>query len=152
MPRWFGRVPGTYGVKFPHRSMGHGRQSDWQAPFLTFLITLNLTLPLLAEKYGLVPKSVYPETYHSSNTSRLDGFLTSKLRDFALELRSLYQKGKKEYLATCKEGEEGRAKEVGIERARSAKGEMVRLPLFSFLLPLTLTGWMRCRWRRSTES
>ena len=43
----------------------------------------------LAERYGFVPKAVFPETHHSSNTSRLDELLTHKLREYALVLRRL---------------------------------------------------------------
>ena len=48
----------------------------------------------LLEKYGAVPKSVMPETYHSSNTRELNSLLTGKLRDFAAKLRDAYKTGK----------------------------------------------------------
>lgn len=48
----------------------------------------------LLEKYGAVPKSVMPETYHSSNTRDLNSLLTGKLRDFAAKLRDAYKAGK----------------------------------------------------------
>ena len=41
----------------------------------------------LIEKYGLVPKSVMPETNHSSKSSMMNYFLTHKLREFAFILR-----------------------------------------------------------------
>lgn len=44
----------------------------------------------LVETFGLVPKSAYPESFNSSATGRLDSLLTSKLREYALELRALY--------------------------------------------------------------
>lgn len=66
----------------------------------------------LVETFGLVPQSgsqsrptfstaldqqltlyrmvVYPESFNSSATGRLDTFLTSKLREYALELRALF--------------------------------------------------------------
>ncbi len=43
----------------------------------------------LAEKYGLVPKSVVPETYSAENTSRMARLVASKLREFGLELRQM---------------------------------------------------------------
>lgn len=43
----------------------------------------------ILKKYGAVPKCVMPETYHSSNTSELVAFLTSKLREYACELRQM---------------------------------------------------------------
>ncbi len=34
----------------------------------------------LVEKYGVVPQSEFPETYHSSNTSQMNWLVTRKLR------------------------------------------------------------------------
>ena len=48
----------------------------------------------LADKYGLVPKSVMPETYSAENTSRMSRLVASKLREFGLELRDMVAKGK----------------------------------------------------------
>lgn len=50
----------------------------------------------LAEKYGLVPMAVMPETYSSDNTSRMAKIISSKLREFGLELRSMVAAGKKQ--------------------------------------------------------
>lgn len=47
----------------------------------------------LLEKYGAVPKSVMPETYHSSNTRELNQLLTAKLRDFAAKIRTGHKNG-----------------------------------------------------------
>lgn len=49
----------------------------------------------LASKYGLVPKGVQPETYSAENTSRMSALISSKLREFGLELRSLSAQGAK---------------------------------------------------------
>ena len=46
------------------------------------------------EKYGVVPKSVMPETYHSSNSARMNEILTLTLRGFAKELRDASDAGK----------------------------------------------------------
>ena len=43
----------------------------------------------LAYKYGLVPKGVQPETYSAENTSRMARILSSKLREYGLELREM---------------------------------------------------------------
>ena len=43
----------------------------------------------LAEKYGLVPVEAQPETYTAERTSRLSQLLSSKLREFGLELRQM---------------------------------------------------------------
>lgn len=48
----------------------------------------------LLKKYGLVPKKIMPETYHSSNTYVLNFVLNQKLRQFAHDLRSAYAEGK----------------------------------------------------------
>ena len=40
----------------------------------------------LIDKYGLVPKSIVPETYSAENTSRMARLISSKLREFGLEL------------------------------------------------------------------
>ena len=49
----------------------------------------------LAEKYGLVPMDVMPETYSSDNTSRMNRLIASKLREYGLELRKMVADGKK---------------------------------------------------------
>ena len=49
----------------------------------------------LAAKYGLVPKSVQPETYSAENTSRMSRLISSKLREYGLELRKMVADGKK---------------------------------------------------------
>ena len=42
----------------------------------------------LVEKYGLVPKSVYRETHHSSNSNEMNAILKSKFREYAKRLRA----------------------------------------------------------------
>ena len=49
----------------------------------------------LADKYGLVPSGVMPETFSSDNTSRARSLISSKLREYGLQLREMVQKGKK---------------------------------------------------------
>lgn len=48
----------------------------------------------LADKYGLVPKEVMPETFSSDNTSRMASIVASKLREYGLELRKMVAEGK----------------------------------------------------------
>lgn len=48
----------------------------------------------LAYKYGLVPMSVQPETYSAENTSRMARLISSKLREYGLELRDMANKSK----------------------------------------------------------
>jgi bleomycin hydrolase len=49
----------------------------------------------LAEKYGLVPTEVQPETYSADNTSKMSSIIKSKLREQGLELRRMVADGKK---------------------------------------------------------
>lgn len=43
----------------------------------------------LVDKYGLVPMEVMPETYSAENTSRMARIVSSKLREYGLELRKM---------------------------------------------------------------
>jgi len=49
----------------------------------------------LAEKYGLVPAAVCPETYSAENTLKMASIIKSKLREMGLELRKMIVDGKK---------------------------------------------------------
>ena len=49
----------------------------------------------LAEKYGLVPSEVMPESFSSDNTSKARQLISSKLREYGLQLREMVSKGKK---------------------------------------------------------
>ena len=49
----------------------------------------------LAPKYGLVPAAIAPETYSAENTSKMRQLITSKLREFGLELRRMVADKKK---------------------------------------------------------
>ena len=50
----------------------------------------------LADKYGLVPKEVMPETYSSDNTAQMARLVASKLREYGLDLRRMVAEGKPE--------------------------------------------------------
>lgn len=50
----------------------------------------------LVDKYGLVPKAVMPETFSSDNTGRMARLMSSKLREFGLQLRKMVADGKKQ--------------------------------------------------------
>lgn len=47
----------------------------------------------LVNKYGAVPKSVMPETFHSSNSALMNQLLTSRLRKWAADLRNRFSNG-----------------------------------------------------------
>jgi bleomycin hydrolase len=49
----------------------------------------------LAEKYGLAPKNVQPETFSSENTKKMASLISSKLRQYGLELRKMKNSGVK---------------------------------------------------------
>ena len=50
----------------------------------------------LAEKYGLVPAEVMPESYSSDNTSKMRSLIASKLREYGLQLRDMAQRDRKQ--------------------------------------------------------
>jgi bleomycin hydrolase len=57
----------------------------------------------IVEKYGIIPKSVMPESHSSSNSRKMNKFLTLKARQFAKELRDGYKAGRsREDLAASK--------------------------------------------------
>ncbi|KAG0306874.1 hypothetical protein BGZ98_001527 [Dissophora globulifera] len=47
----------------------------------------------LVERYGVVPKSAYPETFSSSNSGKLNTLVISKLRDHGVALRRMASRG-----------------------------------------------------------
>ncbi len=59
----------------------------------------------LAEKYGLVPMGVQPETFSANNTSRMARLVASKLREYGLELRQMVADGKKANLIQARKTE-----------------------------------------------
>jgi bleomycin hydrolase len=48
----------------------------------------------LTEKYGLVPREAMPESFASDNTSKARQLLSSKLREYGLQLRDMVAKNK----------------------------------------------------------
>lgn len=48
-----------------------------------------------AEKYGVVPQEVMPETAHSNNTSQMVSIINERLRQGGYELREMTAAGKK---------------------------------------------------------
>ena len=48
----------------------------------------------LVEKYGLVPQQMYPDSWNASNSRTMSSLITTKLREYALELRELASKDK----------------------------------------------------------
>ncbi|KAJ1736566.1 bleomycin hydrolase [Coemansia sp. Benny D160-2] len=48
----------------------------------------------LVEKYGVVPKDVFPDTFHASDSEQLVWLLSVKLREYAKNMRNEHAKGK----------------------------------------------------------
>ncbi|GJN88831.1 hypothetical protein Rhopal_001802-T1 [Rhodotorula paludigena] len=71
----------------------------------------------LVEEYGLVPQSVFPESWNSSNSETLDALLTTKLREMGVELRAQMvrhagQGSKRDAIATAREVKKVMLKEI----------------------------------------
>ena len=47
----------------------------------------------LVKKYGVIPKTAMPESYHSSHSDHLNKILKYQLRQFTLQLRDMAAKG-----------------------------------------------------------
>ncbi|KAI5474493.1 hypothetical protein MNV49_003216 [Pseudohyphozyma bogoriensis] len=78
----------------------------------------------LVETFGLVPQTVYPESFNSSNTSKLDTFLTSKLREYALELRELHSAAMRS-LSEVEGKSHEEKKAIAVQSARKRKEEQM---------------------------
>lgn len=80
-------------------------------------------------KYGVVPKEVMPETYTSSNTAKMRGLLSLKLREDGLELRKMVA---------------DKAKPAAIqERKELMLGEIYRMLALSLGTPPSEFTWTR---------
>jgi len=78
----------------------------------------------LVETFGMVPQSVYPESFNSSATSKVDTLITSKLREYALELRSLYAAAMRS-LEELSDKSFNEKKSLAIQSARKRKEEQM---------------------------
>ncbi|KAF1813632.1 bleomycin hydrolase [Eremomyces bilateralis CBS 781.70] len=45
----------------------------------------------LVQKYGLIPQSLYPDSFNAMNSSAMNGLITSKLREDGIRLRAMSQ-------------------------------------------------------------
>ncbi|OKL63423.1 hypothetical protein UA08_01184 [Talaromyces atroroseus] len=57
----------------------------------------------LVNKYGLVPQTLYRDSYNAKNSSKMGSLITTKLREQALVLRKLVLSGKAHLLAAHKD-------------------------------------------------
>ncbi|EGG04948.1 uncharacterized protein MELLADRAFT_88407 [Melampsora larici-populina 98AG31] len=78
----------------------------------------------LVEKYGLAPKSIFDESYNSSNSDGINDFLNSKLRDQAIELRQIYTDAKTHAIDNLGQDSDS-ASIAGVRAARQAKETMM---------------------------
>ncbi|GAA6000692.1 C1 family peptidase [Rhodotorula paludigena] len=74
---------------------------------------------------GLVPQSVYPESFNSSNTSKLDALLTTKLREFSLELRELHDAALRSLDESASAKSHVEKKALAVQAARKRKEEQM---------------------------
>lgn len=79
----------------------------------------------LLDTFGLVPQAVYPESTNSSATGRLDALLTAKLREYALELRTLHNAALKSLSETHEGRPYGERKALAAQSARKRKEEQL---------------------------
>ncbi|KXT16453.1 hypothetical protein AC579_1774 [Pseudocercospora musae] len=57
----------------------------------------------LVSKYGIVPQTLYPDSWNARNSSVMDRILTTKLREDGLRLRALKDNASSEKIAAAKE-------------------------------------------------
>ena len=55
----------------------------------------------IVNKYGVVPKTSFDESFTTENTYNLNSFLCNKLRDYAFALRNMDQKEQKPFIEKC---------------------------------------------------
>lgn len=72
-----------------------------------------------------MPQCIYPESYNSSNSGAIDKLLTSKLREYAIELRELHART----LVSIAQSDMGKSREeirkIALQVARKRKSEQV---------------------------
>ncbi|CEQ42870.1 SPOSA6832_04741, partial [Sporobolomyces salmonicolor] len=78
----------------------------------------------LMETFGLVPHCIFPESFNSSATGKIDTLVTSKLREFALELRELHAAAMRT-LADVEGNSCAAKKAIAVQNARKRKEEQM---------------------------
>ncbi|KAF2739655.1 bleomycin hydrolase-like protein [Polyplosphaeria fusca] len=68
----------------------------------------------LVQKYGLVPQTIYPDSYNALNSSVMDRLITTKLREDALRLRSLAANGSSDPKTTIAAEKEKMLREIHL--------------------------------------
>lgn len=68
----------------------------------------------LVEKYGLVPQTLYPDSWNAMNSGILNAVVKTKLREFALRLRAMCQSNSGVSAATVSAAKEKMMKEISL--------------------------------------
>ena len=68
----------------------------------------------IVDKYGLVPHSLYPDSYNAQNSGVMDKLITTKLREDAVRLRSLAKSSSPEVRATVSAAKEKMVREIHL--------------------------------------
>lgn len=91
----------------------------------------------LLEKYGVVPKSVFPESYNSSDSRQINWLVTVKLREYTLELRQIKKDVERKLAASDISASEVARAVVQAQRARKDEQmeEVYRLLVISLGTP-----------------
>jgi bleomycin hydrolase len=88
-------------------------------PLIAYILKQKLIRTVcVTQKYGIVPQTIYPESYSSSKSAPLNAILTSKLREYALELRQI---------SVSLQSNTGLTKSQASEKARRRKDEMMQV-------------------------
>ena len=82
----------------------------------------------LLERYGVVPQPVYPESFSSSSSGRMNSLLTTKVREHALRLRKLDQalRTSEWHVKLVSENQVERANEARVGILRKKKEEFMK--------------------------
>lgn len=90
----------------------------------------------LLEKYGVVPKSVFPESYNSSYSNQINWLVTLKLREYTLELRQIKDDVERKLGQTVRTHEVARAvRQAQRARKDEQMEEVYRLLVISLGTP-----------------
>lgn len=68
----------------------------------------------LVEKYGLVPQTLYPDSWNAMNSGVLNTVIKTKLREFALRLRGMSQSGSRASVAALASVKSKMMREVSL--------------------------------------
>lgn len=91
----------------------------------------------LLEKYGVVPKSVFPESYNSSYSREINWLVTVKLREYTLELRQIKDKVASRLVSLyAREGKQASSEEIAqtVRQAQRARKDEQMAEVYRLLV------------------